>query len=92
MTNADAKAGFGRDVIVYVCILALAAIQFVIAYQNVDASTMFTWMLIVACIEAALGLLFFMHLSENRGLLWFVVIFAVFACWRCNMVGPTASA
>ncbi|MFZ0477643.1 MAG: cytochrome C oxidase subunit IV family protein [Terriglobales bacterium] len=79
MTNADAKAGFGRDVIVYVCILALAAIQFVIAYQNVDASTMFTWMLIVACIEAALGLLFFMHLSENRGLLWFVVIFAVFA-------------
>jgi heme/copper-type cytochrome/quinol oxidase subunit 4 len=40
---------------------------------------MFTWMLIVACIEAALGLLFFMHLSENRGLLWFVVIFAVFA-------------
>ena len=79
MTTADTKAGFGKDIIVYVCILVLAAIQFVIAYQNMDASTMFVWMLIVALIEAALGLLFFMHLSENRGLLWFVVIFAVFA-------------
>lgn len=79
MTTADAKSGSGRDIVVYVCILVLAAIQFVIADQRMDPATMFTLMLIVACIEAALGLLFFMHLSENRGLLWFVVIFAVFA-------------
>ena len=77
MTNADTRAGLGRDVGVYLCILVLAAIQFVIAYQNLDATTMFVWMLLVACVEAALGLLFFMHLSENRGLLWFVGIFAV---------------
>jgi len=76
MTNADTRAGLGRDVGVYLCILVLAAIQFVIAYQNLDATTMFVWMLLVACVEAALGLLFFMHLSENRGLLWFVGIFA----------------
>ena len=79
MSNAEYKSGFGKDIIVYVCILVLAALQFVIAYQNIASSQMFVWMLIVACIEAALGLLFFMHLSENRGLLWFVVIFAVFA-------------
>jgi heme/copper-type cytochrome/quinol oxidase subunit 4 len=75
--TTDAKSGSGRDIVVYVCILVLAAIQFLIAYQSIDAFTMFTWMLIVACIEAALGLLFFMHLSENPGLLWFVVIFSV---------------
>jgi heme/copper-type cytochrome/quinol oxidase subunit 4 len=79
MTTAVSKNGVGKDVVVYICILVLAAIQFVIAYQNMDGAQMFVWMLIVACIEAALGLLFFMHLSENRGLLWFVVIFAVFA-------------
>ena len=79
MTTADSKNGLGRDIVVYVCILVLAALQFVIAYQNLDGFTMFTWMMIVACIEAALGLLFFMHLSDNRGLFWFVVIFAVFA-------------
>jgi heme/copper-type cytochrome/quinol oxidase subunit 4 len=35
--------------------------------------------LIVAVIEAALALLFFMHLVENRGLMWFVIIFSVAA-------------
>ena len=79
MSTIETKAGVGKDILVYACILVLAAIQFVVAYQNMDATQMFVWMLVVACIEAALGLLFFMHLSENRGLLWFVVIFAVFA-------------
>jgi len=72
------SGGIGKDLVVYFCILALAALQFVIAYQNIDASQMFVRMLIVAVAEAALALLFFMHLSETRGLLWFVVIFTVF--------------
>jgi hypothetical protein len=33
--------------------------------------------LIVACVEGALALLFFMHLWENRGLKWFILIFTV---------------
>ena len=70
--------GLGKDLIVYLCILALAGIQFVIAYQSIDASQMFVRMLIVAIVEATLALLFFMHLWENRGLLWFFVIFTVF--------------
>src|SRR5271170_590689 len=69
--------GIGRDVAVFVCLLVLAAIQFVIAYQDITASQMFVRMLTVAIIEAGLALLFFMHLSENRGLKWFVVIFTV---------------
>jgi heme/copper-type cytochrome/quinol oxidase subunit 4 len=67
----------GKDLIVYFCILALAGIQFFIAYQDISASQMFARMLIVAIVEAALALLFFMHLSENRGLRWFVLIFTV---------------
>ena len=58
----------GKDLIIYFCMLALAGIQFFIAYQDISASQMFVRMLIVAIIEAALALLFFMHLSENRGL------------------------
>jgi heme/copper-type cytochrome/quinol oxidase subunit 4 len=34
-------------------------------------------MMIVAIIEAGLALLFFMHLADNRGLRWFVIIFTV---------------
>lgn len=78
--NADAHSSgeVKRDVIVYVCLLVLAAIQFVIAYSSINPSQMFARMLVVAIIEASLALLFFMHLSENRGLLWFVVMFNVF--------------
>ncbi len=72
------SSGIGKDVVVYLCILALAGLQFVIAYQSIDGSQMFVRMLIVAVLEAGLALLFFMHLSENRGLLWFVVIFTGF--------------
>jgi len=71
------KNSIGKDLAVYVCLLILAAIQFVIAYQSISASQMFVRMLSVAIIEAGLALLFFMHLSENRGLMWFVVIFTV---------------
>ncbi len=78
MTSPDAKTnGMGKDLIVYVCILALAGIQFFIAYQDISARQMFVRMMIVASIEAALALLFFMHLWENRGLKWFVLIFTV---------------
>jgi caa(3)-type oxidase subunit IV len=79
MTTAEGQKanGMGRDLIVYGCLLGLAAIQFVIAYQDISGSQMFVRMLIVACVEAALALLFFMHLWENRGLKWFVVIFTV---------------
>ena len=79
MTTAEEHKtnGVGKDLIVYFCILALAGLQFLIAYQDISGSQMFVRMLIVACIEAALALLFFMHLWENRGLKWFVLIFTV---------------
>lgn len=78
-TDATHKGGgTTKDLIVFVCILALAGLQFVIAYQHISASDMFVRMLSVAVIEAALAVLFFMHLAENRGLLWFVGIFTVF--------------
>ncbi len=79
MATAEAHktGGVGKDVAVYVCLLVLAGIQFVIAYQNISTAQMFVRMLSVAIIEGGLALLFFMHLSENRGLRWFVLIFTV---------------
>jgi heme/copper-type cytochrome/quinol oxidase subunit 4 len=77
-TEAQKSGGIKKDLIIYVCLLALAGLQFVIAYQSISPSQMFTRMLVVAIIEASLALLFFMHLADNRGLLWFVVVFNVF--------------
>jgi len=79
MATAEAhkSGGVGKDLIVYFCLLALAGLQFFIAFQNIDTAQMLIRMLTVAIIEGGLALLFFMHLSENRGLRWFVLIFTV---------------
>jgi cytochrome c oxidase subunit IV len=73
------REGIATYLVVYLCILALAGLQFVIAYQNIHASQMFRRMLSVSVIEAALAAMFFMHLrSEKRGFLVFVVAFTIF--------------
>ena len=70
--------GAGRDLVVYVCLLALAGLQFFIAYQNIEASQMLTRMLIVACIEAGLAVMFFMHLwSEKRAFTMVVLVVTI---------------
>lgn len=79
-TIAEQKhEGTGKYLIVYLCILALAGLQFVIAYQDITASQMFRRMFSVALIEAGVAVMFFMHLwSEKRGFLLFVVFFTIF--------------
>jgi len=68
-----------RYLVIYGCLLVLAALQFVIAYTHLDTSAMFARMLFIAIAEAGLALLFFMHLwAERRGFLLFVIIFTGF--------------
>lgn len=81
MTTAEAgkSAGLGKDLVVYLCLLVLAGIQFAIAFQNIDTSQMFVRMLAVAIVEAGLAVMFFMHLwSEKRGFVLFVLVFTIF--------------
>jgi cytochrome c oxidase subunit IV len=81
MTTAEGhkSGGIGKDLTVYICLLALAGLQFVIAYQNIDASQMFVRMLVVAVVEAGLAVLFFKHLlTEKRGFMLFVLVFTIF--------------
>jgi cytochrome c oxidase subunit IV len=77
-TETHKNSEIGKDIIVYVCLLALAGVQFLIAYQNIDIGQKFTRMLTVACIEAGIAVLFFMHLwSEKRAFLIFVIVFTI---------------
>ncbi len=66
-----------KILLVYICLLVLAGLQFLIGMQNISATQMFVRMLGVAVVEGGVALLFFMHLSENRGLRWFVLIFTI---------------
>lgn len=78
-TAAEHKSeGAGKYLVVYLCILALAGLQFVIAYQDISAGQMLRRMLSVAFVEAGVAVLFFMHLwSEKRALLVFILVFTI---------------
>jgi caa(3)-type oxidase subunit IV len=81
MTTVEASksVGMGKDLVVYVCLLALAGLQFAIAFQNIDTSQMLVRMLAVAIVEAGLAVMFFMHLrTEKRGFTLFVLVFTIF--------------
>jgi heme/copper-type cytochrome/quinol oxidase subunit 4 len=68
--------GLGRYLLIYFAILVIAGLQFVVAYQHIERGRMFMIMLLLALGEAALGMLFFMHLwNEKRSLLVSVTLF-----------------
>ena len=50
------------DVIIYLCILAIAGLQIVLAYQKVELAQQLFRMLGLAIIQAGLAIMFFMHL------------------------------
>lgn len=77
--EAQYTDSIGKYIVIYLCILLIAALQFVIAYQNIDKTQTFARMLFLALAESGLALLFFMHLwAEKRGFLLFVAIFTGF--------------
>ena len=81
MTTADASKSneIGKELVVYFCLLALAGVQFLIAFQNIDATQMLIRMMAVAIVEAGLAVMFFMHLwTEKRGFVVFVLVFTIF--------------
>lgn len=70
---------FTKFIVVYACILGLAALQFLIAYSHLDKGQMFGRMTLVALAEAGLGIMFFMHLgSEKRNFAVCVAIITLF--------------
>ncbi|MGA7568937.1 MAG: cytochrome C oxidase subunit IV family protein [Terriglobales bacterium] len=79
MTSAEQEKGaVGKYFGAYLCILALATLQFFIAYSNLEPSQMLVRMLFVAIVEAAVGVLFFMHLwVEKRRFTVFVLLFTI---------------
>jgi len=88
-TESHKADSLGKYLLVYVCILAIAGLQFVVAYQPIDKSRMLVRMLSLAIVEAGLGVMFFMHLwQEKRGFLWFVAIIAVFVLAAMNYSWP----
>jgi heme/copper-type cytochrome/quinol oxidase subunit 4 len=78
-SSGDYSGSIGKVLVIYCCILVLAGVQFVIAYQHLDTRATFVRMLLVALLEAGFAVLFFMHLgSEDRKFRFGVAFFVIF--------------
>jgi cytochrome c oxidase subunit IV len=86
-TSEGPSGSITTYIVVYVCILAIAALQIVIAYQNIDGAQMFLRMLLLAILQAGLAITFFMHMkSERRNLALFLLPATVFVLAMMNMI------
>lgn len=86
-TARQEGGGLGTYIVVYICLLALAGLQIVLAYHHAEGMQMFLRMLSVALVQAGLAVMFFMHLrSERRNLRLSLAISTIFVLAMMNMI------
>ena len=88
MSTAErANGSLKKEIIVYVCILVLSGLQIVLAYQHAQGAQLLVRMLAVALIQAGLGVMYFMHLLDERKNLRLALIPAtIFVLLMMNMI------
>ena len=85
MSTAGQQGGLGKYIAVYICMLAITAIEALIANGNRDGGHLLPIMLILAFAGALLGVLFFMGLAaEKKSLIVSVAIFTLFVLATIN--------
>ncbi len=85
MNAGEKQSGTGKFFVVYLCMLVITALEVVVAYQHIDGSQMLAAVLSLAVIEALLGVLFFMHLAnEKPRFILFVAVFTLFVLATIN--------
>jgi caa(3)-type oxidase subunit IV len=86
-TPTQVNDSLKTDLAVYVCILALAGVQVVLAYQHAEGTQLLIRMLGVAIVQAGLGVMYFMHLRQERRNLRLALIPAtIFVMLMMNMI------
>jgi len=72
---------------VYCILLAIAAVEILLAYQNFSTARLVLILLVLAIGSAALGLMYFMHLAqEKRSLFLSLIPATIFVLLMMNMI------
>jgi len=87
--SASGKSGnvVAKYLPVYFVLLAISAIEFFLAYQNFSEAGLVRVLLVLAIGSAALGLMYFMHLAqEKRSLFLSLIPVTIFVLLMLNMI------
>lgn len=76
---------------IWIGLLCIVGIEVFLTLMKLPAHDLLVWLLILAFIEATVGLLYFMHLKYERHLLlWTFVPAVVFVLFMMNHIWPDA--
>jgi heme/copper-type cytochrome/quinol oxidase subunit 4 len=81
----------GTYVGIWVGFLAIVGIEVLITYQHPETKRLLAMLLVLAAIEAVIGLLYFMHMKYERKILfWTIVPITIFVMFMMDHVWPDA--
>ena len=84
-------AGMSRNVMIWVAMLIIVALEVVVTYRRPSMPVLIGALLVLAAVQAFLGLMYFMHLRHERGVLgWSLVGSLIFVLALMNQVWPDA--
>jgi caa(3)-type oxidase subunit IV len=83
--------GMRLYVAVWIGLLLIVAIEVALTYAHLPAGTLLAGLLVLAIFEAALGVMFFMHLRyERRALFWSLIPGLILVLLMMNQFWPDA--
>jgi len=86
-TDAQRNSALGKDLVVYGIILAIAALQVLMAYHTAPGKQLMLQMLALALVQGGIAIAFFMHLrDEKRGLILALIPTTIFVLVMMNMI------
>jgi len=85
--SAAASAGIAKYLPVYVVLLAIFFVEVFLSLRNFSTGTLVVILLVLATGSASLGLMYFMHLAQERRSLFLTLIPAtIFVLLMMNMI------
>jgi cytochrome c oxidase subunit IV len=90
-TAASRDPGMKVYVMVWLGLLLIVAVEVLLTYEHLPAGRLLASLLVLAFLEAALGLMYLMHLKYERSILfWSLIPYLVFALFMLDHIWPDA--
>jgi caa(3)-type oxidase subunit IV len=89
--DATPEPGMRLYVAIWIGLLVIVGVETALTYARLPPGTLLAALLALAILEAALGVMFFMHLRyERRVLFWSLIPGLIFVLLMMNQVWPDA--
>ena len=91
MTETNHEPGMKEYIAIWVGLLCIVGIEAFLTSMNLSTHGLLVSLLVLAFIEAGIGLLYFMHLRyEKPNLFWSLVPAVIFVLFMMNHIWPDA--